>query len=477
MTKTLLRAGALSCALLASTALTVPALAQTGALPRFNQVDQNGVDLYTGDFFFSLVEGTIGSGEGALSLVRNWAGAAGWTDNWSGTLYSATISGTTYVDVRFGTYTDSFTGSDGTFTSTKADGATLTDLGGIFRYVARDGTRIDYLKHSAQGYSFAGDNCLLGCSIPIEIRRPNGMTYALNWDVAELCTLQDDGNCVSFAGFVRFLGVANSANYAFTVNYASDNPGQYQQPASDWFRRTQVQFTNLDGAPASLPTVTYNQVSSTVLDVTDAGGQTWRLTNGSSGRLTGIRRPGASADTISIGYSVAGGVEAVMREGVPTYYSRFISGSGGSMTVTDANGGEAIYGISLTQERITNAFDASEHMTSYTYDSSDRLTGVFYTEGNSVHYSYDARGNVTQTTISPKSGSSLPVMVTTASYSSTCANPVVCNLPNSTTDARGNQTDYTYDSAHGGVLTVTEPAPSSGAARPQTRYSYGRSPR
>jgi hypothetical protein len=68
MTKTLLRAGALSCALLASTALTAPAAAQSGPLPRFNQVDANGVDLFTGDFFFSLVEGTIGSGEGALSM-------------------------------------------------------------------------------------------------------------------------------------------------------------------------------------------------------------------------------------------------------------------------------------------------------------------------------------------------------------------------------------------------------------------------
>ena len=39
MKNTLLRAGALSCALLASTALTTPALAQSAPPPRFNQVD------------------------------------------------------------------------------------------------------------------------------------------------------------------------------------------------------------------------------------------------------------------------------------------------------------------------------------------------------------------------------------------------------------------------------------------------------
>jgi len=72
----------------------------------------------------------------------------------------------------------------------------------------------------------------------------------------------------------------------------------------------------------------------------------------------------------------------------------------------------------------------------------------------------------------PKSGSGLPSIVTSASFDSTCANPVTCNQPNSTTDARGNVTDYTYDSTHGGVLAVTAPAPASGAVRPQTRYSY-----
>jgi len=40
------------------------------------------------------------------------------------------------------------------------------------------------------------------------------------------------------------------------------------------------------------------------------------------------------------------------------------------------------------------------------------------------------------------------------------------------TDARGNTTDYTYDSAHGGVLTVTRPAPTGGATRSQTRTTY-----
>lgn len=62
--------------------------------------------------------------------------------------------------------------------------------------------------------------------------------------------------------------------------------------------------------------------------------------------------------------------------------------------------------------------------------------------------------------------------MTSATYPSTCSNPKTCNKPTSTTDARGQTTDYTYDSAHGGLLTVTDPADASGV-RPQTRIGYG----
>ena len=52
MTKTLLRAGALTCALLTSTALTSPARAQdsTDTTPARQVMDANGVDVASGQF-------------------------------------------------------------------------------------------------------------------------------------------------------------------------------------------------------------------------------------------------------------------------------------------------------------------------------------------------------------------------------------------------------------------------------------------
>lgn len=59
----------------------------------------------------------------------------------------------------------------------------------------------------------------------------------------------------------------------------------------------------------------------------------------------------------------------------------------------------------------------------------------------------------------------------TAGYPATCGNFKTCNQPTWTRDGNGNQTDYTYDAAHGGILTETGPGDASGV-RPQKRYEY-----
>jgi hypothetical protein len=71
MKTTSLRARALACVLLTGTALcglaAAPAAAQA---PTFRNLDPNGVDLVKGDFLTSFPEGSIGSGEAELALLR-----------------------------------------------------------------------------------------------------------------------------------------------------------------------------------------------------------------------------------------------------------------------------------------------------------------------------------------------------------------------------------------------------------------------
>ena len=470
MKTTLLRAGALSCALLASTALVSPAQAQD--LPRFNQVDRNGVDLVTGDYFFSMVEGSIGLGEGALTLQRNWAGDSGWTDNWTGALYQNGFE----IFVEFGTYADTFTYTSPplTFHSTKGDGATLELLpDGDYRYRSRDGTTIIFSTADPSNgeADYGGPACARGgepCSIPVQVQRPDGMTYDLDWDIES----RVDTN--GWTAYPRLRGVTNSANYSFTIDYATNTPGS-GVPVANWFLRTGATFTNLDSAPGTLPTVSYARPSAGVTEVTDTGGEVWRLTE-TSGALTGIRRPGAGSDTTTIAYS-SGQVSSVTNEGVATSYAFGVSGSTGTATVTDANSQVTTIVSDLDDGRPTSVTDPLSRTTSFQYDGDSRLTRTTRPEGNYVDYSYDGRGNLTEVRAVAKSGSGLPDMVTTAAYDSTCSNAVTCNQPNSVTDARGFRTDYTYDSTHGGVLTATQPAPSGSAPvgsgdRPQTRYSY-----
>jgi hypothetical protein len=69
---------------------------------------------------------------------------------------------------------------------------------------------------------------------------------------------------------------------------------------------------------------------------------------------------------------------------------------------------------------------------------------------------YDARGNLQNSKKIPATGTG-PSPTESATYPSTCANLVTCNEPISVTDANGNQSSFTYDPNHGGVLTVTEP--------------------
>jgi hypothetical protein len=80
-----------------------------------------------------------------------------------------------------------------------------------------------------------------------------------------------------------------------------------------------------------------------------------------------------------------------------------------------------------------------------------------------------------QTTVSPLPAGTITTENNTfpsdVSYANCFATtPKICNKPTSKVDANGNETDYTYDTISGNVLTETGPAVNS--IRPQTRYSY-----
>lgn len=114
------------------------------------------------------------------------------------------------------------------------------------------------------------------------------------------------------------------------------------------------------------------------------------------------------------------------------------------------------------------------------------LKKATYAEGNSITITRDWVGNALTVVEAPKPGSSEPSLtrIQTFPTANLYGNPSICQAasdklcdkPITQVDAKGNQTDYTYDPAHGGVLTKTLPAVqvnASGATiRPQVRYEY-----
>ncbi|HEY0629052.1 MAG TPA: hypothetical protein VGD23_06960, partial [Sphingomicrobium sp.] len=461
MTSTHFRAGALACALLASTALATPAVAQV-VPPLHRHLDANGVDVTQGDFVMAFVEGSIGSGEDELKLVRtgSWWGAP-WNNNqhsWDGIELNQSSSG---IFVSFGFRRETFSGPG---PSQQANGSTLSLSGGNYIHTAADGTTISF---SPTDYDCvpAGTTCRW---LPSSIKTPEQRSTTLTWDYLYNCSNPEDPLDCTVDG-TRLLAVRNGAGYEIDFTYS----------ASNWFQRTRADFYNTVAGLTPQATVTYSYPSATVTDVTDIGGRTWRFTGNWNGQLTAIRRPGAQSDTTTISYNPSTStVSSVIREGVTTTYGRTVSGSSATMTIIQVDGNPAtadpqsVVISDLVKGRPTSIRDPLNRTTSYQYDNDGRLTRVTRPEGDYTHLAYDARGNIVEVREVAKAGSSLADIVATASFDMTCTNPVKCNQPNSTTDARGNVTDYTYDSTHGGILTVTEPAPAVGAVRPQTRYSY-----
>lgn len=451
------------CALLTSTFLSAPAMAQTA--PEFRQADQNGVDLVQGDFLTSFAEGSIGSGQAALELLRvvgnsGFNGTTGMSQ-WDHILLNVVSSGT-YID--FGTRTAKFPDA-------QARGETLSGSGSSYVYGDGNGTTITFGDPTpgADITNYCNGTVQPSCILlPGMITSPNGKTVSLEYGFWTQCSQpQEPDDPISCSFAPRLERVSNSYGYSVVFSYASDGFGGPGGPPATFTQRTGAAFYNAQAGSAPLASVSYAYPTAGVTDVTDMGGRVWRVTK--TATLNAIRRPGASSDTTSATINT-GKVTSVVKEGVTTSYARSVSGNTATLTATNALGQTTTVVSNLTVGRPTSITNALSKTTSYQYDGSRRLTRVTQPEGNYTAYSYDGRGNVTQTQMVAKSGASS--ITTSASYDAGCANPLTCNQPNSTTDARGNTTDYAYDATHGGVTSVTLPAPSAGALRPQTRYSY-----
>ena len=233
----------------------------------------------------------------------------------------------------------------------------------------------------------------------------------------------------------------------------------------------------------------YLRPKSTTQTITNDFGHVWSYTINGDREIAQYQMPGGLAP-ISYTYDGDHRVKTVTTAAGTWTYTFNTSGSSRIANVQTPTG--RTYRVTSHKDEgyVTEYRESpglpSERVTSYEYSSSGyRLIRVTYDEGNKDEFVYDARGNVTQRRVLPKSGTA--ALTWTANFDATCTERVLCNRPHYMIDPEGNRTDFEYaahsttqitvpiggtvvdirnvDFGHGQPIKIKYPAASTGAPR------------
>ncbi|HEX8449435.1 MAG TPA: hypothetical protein VF652_07580, partial [Allosphingosinicella sp.] len=291
MKTTSVRAKALACALLTGTALCGLAAPASAQAPTYRTLDSNGVDLVKGDFLTSFAEGSIGSGESELALLRMLgsiaAGGAKGSSQFDNITFNLSPSGNF---VQFGTRADMFPAAE-------SRGASLTGSVNQYLYRSPDGTKIEFTDPSPGNDPVYCDGVQTACILlPTKITSPDGKAVTINYEFHPRCVSPDGPDSTVCQHTGRIASVTNSFGYEIRFAYAVGTGGTGPAP-SNFYQRTGASFYNNLASSWPLASVSYSYPSTGVTDVTDQGGRVWRVT--SSATNYAIQRPGASSNTTS----------------------------------------------------------------------------------------------------------------------------------------------------------------------------------
>ena len=321
-----------------------------------------------------------------------------------------------------------------------------------------------------------------GSAFASKIEFPNGIVDTLTYDTSN-----------------RLLNVVSNAGYALIFEYVTVSSKTVSKVCGINLAQQVISST----CPSGVPTVTYTYSGSYMTSITDVRGNVWTITRTAVGYqqqekffrpgeatpyLTNLYDGNPSTDVTAIPWIVnkqtfADGHEYVYHWN--TYYydldsdNYLIYGLGYTENGTlNTNVSFAVYDmmdhhrapvISTAPEAVTDPLGRTSN---FYYCVSCLLQRLFWQSaplGMKQYNSYDPSGNVVGTSLAPNTGSSLSSLTTSASFD--CTTQTLCKSPIYRIDPKGNQTDFTYDATHGGVLTESAPADANGI-RSVKRYAY-----
>lgn len=463
-------------ATLITLSVSLPSFAQSTLEPPavYQAVDQRDVDVISGAVQISTPTISVGDpANGGLSYSAIWdATQEGWRDS--------TLSRISYVIDKSGAcaslYTVVYLGSSNIF---QRDGCGLL----TFRRIDGVGSLIE---------------------------NPDG-TYTY---IAAEGSVAVYGGASPGGASVQTITKVNGEVITFGANSIRNNLGYELRFTNTGSSRTVTALNNaVDSCPATgpctfsvaWPSLTFTSVGDE-RHVTDSLGRTTRviLSGSTSGidRPVGVARPTrASGASLTYAYTFVrgrGNVVTSASDGVGTWtydYETYCPPAPApcappevyqlNTTVTAPDGGQTTYHAAWSgiyvwvspSEQVLQIFPSLMWVTNALGQRTDiaqsgvGLSYVQYPEGNSARFYRTDDGLITRVRNVPKPGSGLAETNIYVAYPDCAVEPVLCRRPTSITDARGNVTDFTYDAA-GNLLTETQPAPTPGAPRPQTRYVW-----
>lgn len=512
------------CALLTALALyssTGTALAQVIPTNKeFNVYTSGSVDIYTLQFKMFSKDISIGSGDfpDKLEFVREngqypYQGNIAYaTSNFYLTAICSPCdsgSGGSQLTIKAFDGVHSFEGpyvswgTARTWTNMYADGASVVDNGSALVFTAKNGDQIFFSSTYADG---SGIGCGGACRVATHAVTASGAMIIFTYDKISTGTWSQS----------RLTSVVNSRGYGLQIGYL--NPSLTSGDATQRFLMASVTSfrTGCVSGVVDCNSGTFASVSYgwTLVGTNSLGNPLYRMTSftNAGGRVLnysytssslGYRLSSAAyADAPSIvlfqnSYVVpAAGTSAASNPEL--YYEGKISQqtdavgnvtgySGGvdtrrpryhpTTTLTQAESSQIVYSFNANGLNGTLSLPSSAQLPlgktfTYTYNTYGQLLSETNPEGDRTTYTLDNRGNITQTSKTPKSGATETPLVTSASFPScTSTNFRICNLPTYTIDARGARTDYSYDTNNGQLLVRLSPADASNA-RAVTIYYY-----
>lgn len=491
--------------------LAAPAWGQGIPATTVDTVDENGVDMSTLVAQPQNAGEDIAIGTGAfpnrLSVSRTFIPWAGMFGGGAGSNLDIHIGGTntlyflagekTIVDLTIGRIKRVFI-SDGTvgpqgikFLPSDGRGGYLikTSEGTtpVYTYYSSSGDELRFVisaSYACGRYPGLPD---LTCARISKWTTPNGVVANFNYNVRSEEYAQ--------YGETDLASVSNTLGLSLNFSYTRyKDSGHYTNPA---FVATSIvassdQLGTCNAQATCSRTATYSYVVAPptdpdVLDITNVTLTQFTNTLSQSTQyvyyglgtqhfpiLQSVRRPAnPTVDAIKLIYGTP--VKVVDSLGNAWSYVRSYNSTNQHWTTTrtDPLGKTRAYEFD-NRSNLVRFQDEMTQQTLWEYDGLGRISKETLPNGIVIIPTYNARGNVTSTTTKAVSSTPpVPDIVTSAQYDTDCLNAKTCNQPNSTTDARGNTTNYTYDPTHGGVLTITRPPAVAGGVSPQTRLTYG----